>query len=118
MDHEKPEEQTMPRRRGVRRTAAQIEALVNQFAQSGKPIGEFCREGGIRPGSMRKWVARSEGGAARGSGCLVAVKVVDRAVGACGVVIRFADGVEVEFSKGVSIPQLRELLGLPGGRRC
>lgn len=118
MDQEKPEEQSRPLHRGVRRTADQIEALVKQFKQSGKPIGRFCLEGGIRLQSMRKWVARHDGGDAVGPGALVPVKVVDRSVSASGVVVRYPDGVEIEFVGAVSMPVLRQLIGMSGGRRC
>mgnify|MGYP006308015103 CR=1 FL=1 len=111
-----------PRRRRVRRSAEQWASLIAAQADSGMSIVGFCRARGVAVSTFHAWRRRLSGTRAASSSCgFVRLRSGDEPpadVDGGGVVVRFADGVEVR----VDARQLTEVLrclreGASDGRR-
>lgn len=107
---------TSPSRK--RRSRREIEAWLERYGQSGQTQAAFAAEHGIKVGTLRQWLYRRRPNEAKSEGQLLPVKVVEDRGRVSGILVRFPEGVEVEFVRDVEISDLIQLIGRGGSTGC
>ena len=100
-----------------RRTAAEIERIVREFKNSGLNRSQFCRQQGLTPGVLNRYLRLllvSNGGWANGDG-LVAVEVADQKLsadgaGSSGLAVVLGKGRRITVSAGFDATTLRRVV--------
>jgi hypothetical protein len=100
-----------------RRTRAEIDQIVAEFAGSGLDRSEFCRRRGIGRGSLNRYLTRVSKPAENctGNGELVPVELVgaqsvtDGDAG-CGLAVVLSHGRRIEVEAGFDAPTLERLV--------
>jgi len=103
--------------KGVRRSRAEIEALLEAFERSGQSKYEFCRDHGLKETTFSVWRRKRPGASASSPGFHPVVLSAGRACG--GPRVRTPGGFEIDMpvaTTAVEIAALIEVLGR--GRSC
>jgi len=99
-----------------RRSPAEIQQIVAEFAQSGLRRTEFCRRHGITLGTLHRYLQRIQGetGSTAGNSGLVPVEVAsasERESG-CGLTVVLGHGRRIEVGTGFEVATLERLIRL------
>jgi hypothetical protein len=100
-----------------RRTAAEIERLVAEYAGSGMSQADFCRQRGVSLASLARYRKRSGATQTPAVNPWVTVEIPiarDRGdLGASsGLTVTLAGGLRIEVGRGFDVPTLVQLVGV------
>lgn len=102
-----------------RRTRAEIEQIVAEFAGGGVNRTEFCRRHGMSLGTLNRYLKqrREQGGSCAADDGLVVVEVAGTKLAAehdsgCGVAVVLSRGRKIEVGTGFDEPTLQRLVNL------
>ena len=97
-----------------RRTRAEIEQIVAEFATSSVTRTEFCRRQHIGLSTLNRYLKRQRGGTSRGAsgGGLVAVEVAGTRDGDCVLALMLSRGRRIAVEAGFDGPTLQRLVQL------
>ena len=105
-------ENQVGKKRRARRTGKEVQRLVEEFISGGMKRSEFCRSGGLSPGTLRRHL---EGGKqeARRTPRLVAVELEEKAAQKANVIeVVLARGRRVEVRPGFDATTLQAVIAV------
>lgn len=95
-----------------RRTSAEIEQIVAEFADCGLKRSEFCRRQGMTLGTLNRYLKRLRPGSSSGAANsqLVAVELARGREGDGGLVMILSGGRRIEVGAGFDVSTLQRLV--------